>query len=39
MLPAKFRLIWPRGFRGGDFKKLANQQHELAVVAMFDNGS
>jgi hypothetical protein len=39
MLPAKFRLIWPSGFRGGDFKKLANQKKELSVAAMFGNGS
>ena len=41
MLPTKFRLIWPSGFRGGDFKKLANQKQELPVVAivMFGNGS
>jgi hypothetical protein len=26
MLPAMFRLIWPSGFRGGDFLKLANQE-------------
>jgi hypothetical protein len=38
MLPTKFRLIWPSGFRG-DFKKLANQKQELPVVAMFGNGS
>jgi hypothetical protein len=39
MLPAKFRLIWPSGFRGGDLKKLANQKQELPVVAMLGNGS
>ena len=38
MLPTKFRLIWPSGFRG-DLKKLAYQKQELPVVAMFDNGS
>jgi hypothetical protein len=38
MLPTKFRLIWPSGFRG-DFLKLANQKQELTVVAMFGNGS
>jgi hypothetical protein len=38
MLPTKFRLIWPRGFRGGDFKS-ANQKQELPVVAMFVNRS
>jgi hypothetical protein len=39
MLPIKFRLIWPSGFRGGDLFKLANQNKELPVVAMFGNGS
>jgi hypothetical protein len=39
MLPTKFRFIWPRRFRGEDFKKSANQKQELPVVAMFDNGS
>jgi hypothetical protein len=28
---AMFRLIWPSGFRGGDFLKLANQEQELPV--------
>jgi hypothetical protein len=36
--PTKFRLIWPSGFRGGNFSKLANQKQELLVVAMFVNG-
>ena len=35
MLPTKFRFIWPSGFRGEDFKKLANQKQELPVAAMF----
>jgi hypothetical protein len=39
MLPTKFRFIWPSGFRGGDFFKLANQKQELPVVVMFGNGS
>jgi hypothetical protein len=39
MLPTKFLFIWPSGFRGEDFKKLANQKQELSVVAMFVNGS
>ena len=39
MLPTKFRFIWPSGFRGEDFKKLANQKQELPMVAMFVNGS
>jgi hypothetical protein len=39
MLPTKFQFIWPSGFRGEDFKKLANQKQELPVAAMFGNGS
>jgi hypothetical protein len=39
MLPTKFRFIWPSGFGGEDFKKLANQNQELPVTAMFVNGS
>jgi hypothetical protein len=39
MLPTKFRFNWPSGFRGEDFKKLANQKQELPVAAMFVNGS
>ena len=31
MLPVMFRLIWPSGFRVGDFLKLANQKPELPV--------
>jgi hypothetical protein len=38
MLPTKFRIIWPRGFREEEFKKSANQKQELHVVAMFVNG-
>ena len=38
MLPTKFRIIWPCGFRG-DFQKQTNQKQELPVVAMFVNGS
>jgi hypothetical protein len=34
MLPTKFRFIWPSGFRGEDFKKLANQEQELPMVAI-----
>jgi hypothetical protein len=34
-----FRFIWPSGFRGEDFQKLANQKQELPVAAMFVNGS
>ena len=39
MLPTKFRFIWPSGFRGEDFFKLAYQKQELPVAAMFVNGS
>jgi hypothetical protein len=39
MLPAKFRFIWPSGFRGEDLNKSANQKQELPMVAMFVNGS
>ena len=39
MLPTKFRFIWPSGFRGEDFFKLANQKQELPMAAMFVNGS
>ena len=35
----QIRFIWPRGFRGEDFFKSANQKHELPMVAMFVNGS
>jgi hypothetical protein len=35
MLPAKFRFIWPNGFRGEESKKSANQKQESPVVAMF----
>ena len=39
MLYAKFQFIWPSGFRGEDFWKLANPKQELPVAAMFVNGS
>jgi len=39
MLPTKFRSIWQSCFRGEDFYKSTNQKQELAVVAMFVNGS
>jgi hypothetical protein len=39
MLPTKFRLIWPSGFREEDLIKSANQKQELTMVAMFVNGS
>jgi hypothetical protein len=32
MLPTKFRFIWPNGFRGEDFFKLANHKQELPVA-------
>jgi hypothetical protein len=37
MFPTKFWFIWPSGFGGEDFLKLANQKQELPVVAMFVN--
>ena len=39
MLPIKLWFFWPSGFREEDLKKLANQNQELPVVAMFGNGS
>jgi hypothetical protein len=39
MLLTKFRIIWPSGFRGEDALKSTNQNQELAVAAMFVNGS
>ena len=39
MLPTKFRIIWPFGFRGEDFQKQTNQKQESPVAAMFVNGS
>ena len=39
MLPTKFQIIWPSGFRGEEFLKSANQKQELPVAAMFVNGS
>jgi hypothetical protein len=38
MLPTKFQIIWPSGFRE-EFLKSANQKQESPVVAMFVNGS
>jgi hypothetical protein len=38
MLPTKFRLIWPSGFRE-DLNKSANQKQKLPMAAMFANGS
>ena len=37
MLPTKFHFIWSSGFRGENYKKLANQKKELYMVAMFVN--
>ena len=39
MLPTKFRIIWPNGFRREGFLKSANQKQESPLVAMFVNGS
>jgi hypothetical protein len=39
MLPTKFRIIWPSGFRREEFFKSANQKQESPVAAMFVNGS
>ena len=39
MLPTKFRIIWPSGYRREEFFKSANQKQELPVAAMFVNGS
>jgi hypothetical protein len=38
MLPTKFPLISPSGFRGEELQKSANQKQESPVVAMFVNG-
>jgi hypothetical protein len=35
MLYAKFRFIWPSGFREDDLKKSANQKQDSPVAAMF----
>ena len=39
MLPTKFRIIWPRGYRREEFFKSVNQKQESPVAAMFVNGS
>jgi hypothetical protein len=39
MLPTKFQFIWPRGFRGDDFKKSVNQKQELHMAAMYKDCS
>jgi hypothetical protein len=36
MLPTKFRIIWPSGYRREEFFQ---SETELPVVAMFVNGS
>ena len=38
MLPTKFQIIWPSGFRE-EFLKSANQKQESPVVARFVNES
>ena len=38
MLPTKFRIIWPSGFRGKDPLKSTDQKQELPVATMFVNG-
>jgi hypothetical protein len=39
MLPAKFRFIWPIGFREEDFLESAIQKQGLPMAAMFVNES
>ena len=39
MLPTKFRIIWPSGYRTEEFLKSANEKQESPVAAMFVNGS
>jgi hypothetical protein len=39
MLPTKFQIIWPSGFRREECLKSANQKQESPVMAMFVNGS
>jgi hypothetical protein len=39
MLPSKFWIIWPSGYRKEEFLKSANQKQESLVAAMFVNGS
>jgi hypothetical protein len=38
MLPVKYCVIWPSGFRG-DFWKFTNQKQELHMTAVFVNES
>jgi hypothetical protein len=39
MFPARFRFIWPSGFRGEEVFLIANQKQEFPVAAMFVNRS
>ena len=39
MLPTKFRIIWPSGYRREEFIKSANQKQKSTVATMFVNGS
>jgi hypothetical protein len=39
MLPTKFRIIWPGGYRREELLKSANQKQEWPVAAMFVTGS
>ena len=32
MLPTKFRLIWPRGYRGEDFLEINQSETRIACV-------
>jgi hypothetical protein len=38
MLPTKFHIIWPSGFRGEEFLRSTNQKQASPVAAMFVNG-
>jgi hypothetical protein len=39
MLPTKFHIIWPSGFRGKIVLEIDNRKQEFPMVAMFVNGS
>jgi hypothetical protein len=39
MLPTKFRLIWPNGYRRKEFLKSANQKQRIRTKADFKNSS
>ena len=39
MLPAKFRFIWPSGFRGDDFLEINKSETRMACGGMLVNGS